>query len=195
MAGFTTGGERLSNFFLLFFYDWFVLYWFLTKWAYKLRLTNSHHWSFHTIRLLRYYIGLTAYKYHHVMLVIICPWLNHPNGFVWTHLIGAHGSVLSHLMIHIQSVSIMRNIPEWPNQNCQPNLNLFSKEGKGTSFHIMSQKEQKFWRKLTFDISKFQMLGFFETNRSVGAKPRKGVQILLQILKPYSDTEIWHLSW
>ena len=31
---------------------------------------------------------------------------------------------------------------------------------------------------------------FFETNRSVGAKPQKGVQILLQILKPLSDTEI-----
>ena len=34
------------------------------------------------------------------------------------------------------------------------------------------------------------MLGFFETNRSVGAKPLKGVQILLQILKPLSVTEI-----
>ena len=35
-----------------------------------------------------------------------------------------------------------------------------------------------------------QILGFFDTNRSVGAKPQKGVQILLQILKPFSDTEI-----
>ena len=34
------------------------------------------------------------------------------------------------------------------------------------------------------------MLGCFETNRSVGAKPKKGVQILLQILKPLSNTEI-----
>ena len=34
------------------------------------------------------------------------------------------------------------------------------------------------------------MLGFFETNRSAGARPLKGVQILLQILKLLSDTEI-----
>ena len=29
-----------------------------------------------------------------------------------------------------------------------------------------------------------------EKNRSVGAKPPKGVQIILQILNPFSDTEI-----
>ena len=40
-------------------------------------------------------------------------------------------------------------------------------------------------------IENFQILGFFETNRSVGAKPKIGVQILLQIRKPLSDTEIF----
>ena len=34
------------------------------------------------------------------------------------------------------------------------------------------------------------MLGFFETNRSVGAKPEIGVHIILQILKSLSDTKI-----
>ena len=37
---------------------------------------------------------------------------------------------------------------------------------------------------------KLPSFGFFETTRSVGAKPQKGVQILLQIMKPLSDTEI-----
>ena len=40
-------------------------------------------------------------------------------------------------------------------------------------------------------IESFQILGFFQTNRSVGAKPPKGVQTLLQILKPLSDKKIW----
>ena len=39
-------------------------------------------------------------------------------------------------------------------------------------------------------IENFKILGFFETNRSVGAKPEKGVQIILQILKPLGNTEI-----
>ena len=43
-------------------------------------------------------------------------------------------------------------------------MNWWSKEGKDTIFYIISQKDQKFKRKLTFDI-----LGFFETNRSVDA--------------------------
>ena len=38
-------------------------------------------------------------------------------------------------------------------------------------------------------------LGFFETNGSVGAKPQKIVQILLQILNPLSDTEILAPEW
>ena len=65
-------------------------------------------------------------------------------------------------------------------------MNLFSKERKCTSFHSMSQKDQKFWRKLTFDISKFKFQNglekktskcwaFFQTNRSVGAKPQNKV--------------------
>ena len=33
-------------------------------------------------------------------------------------------------------------------------------------------------------------MGFFETNWSVGAKPQKSVQILWQIRKPLSITEI-----
>jgi hypothetical protein len=33
-------------------------------------------------------------------------------------------------------------------------------------------------------------MGFFDTNRPIGAKAQKGVQILLQIQKPLSDTEI-----
>ena len=35
-------------------------------------------------------------------------------------------------------------------------MNLISKERKDTSFYDMSQKDQKFERKLTFDISKFK---------------------------------------
>ena len=35
-------------------------------------------------------------------------------------------------------------------------MNVFSKERKGTSFHIMSKKNEKFKRKFTFDISKLK---------------------------------------
>ena len=35
-------------------------------------------------------------------------------------------------------------------------MNLFSKERKGTYFHSMSQKDQKFLRKFIIDISKFK---------------------------------------
>ena len=63
-------------------------------------------------------------------------------------------------------------------------MNLFSKERKGTFFHIMSQKDKKLKKKKDFwyfkvQVSKwtwienFPILGFFETNRSVGAKPQK----------------------
>ena len=65
----------------------------------------------------------------------------------------------------------------------------------------MSQKDQKFKRKLTFDIPKFKFqnglewktsifFGFFETNRSVGAHPPKNVQVFLQILNPVNNAEI-----
>ena len=63
-------------------------------------------------------------------------------------------------------------------------MNRFAKERKDTSFHIMSQKDQNFKRKLTFDILKF------ETNRSVGAHPPKNVQVFLQILNPVKNAEI-----
>ena len=36
------------------------------------------------------------------------------------------------------------------------NWKEFSKERKDTSCHIISQKDQKLWRKFTFDISKFK---------------------------------------
>ena len=36
----------------------------------------------------------------------------------------------------------------------------------------------------------FKLLGFFETNGPIGAKPPKSLQILLQILRPVSNTEI-----
>ena len=51
---------------------------------------------------------------------------------------------------------------------------------EGTSFYIMSQKDQHFWKKLTFDISKFKFQNglkqktffcFFDTNGYLGAKP------------------------
>ena len=35
-------------------------------------------------------------------------------------------------------------------------MNWFSKERKDTSCHVGSQKDQKLWRKFTFDISKFK---------------------------------------
>ena len=79
-------------------------------------------------------------------------------------------------------------------------MNLFSKERKGTSFHNISHKDQKFERKFTFDISKFkfqfdsnrkfQILGFFETKRSVGTKPPKKCANIIadsETVKRYGD--------
>ena len=80
-------------------------------------------------------------------------------------------------------------------------MDWLSKEKKDTSFHIMSQKDQKLKRKLTFDITKFKFqnelewttsffFGFFETNRPVGAKPlNKFANIIAdsETFKQYGD--------
>ena len=39
-------------------------------------------------------------------------------------------------------------------------------------------------------MENFHLLGFFETNRSVGAHPPKNVQIFLQNLNPVNNAEI-----
>ena len=39
-------------------------------------------------------------------------------------------------------------------------------------------------------MENFHFLGFFETNRSVGAHPPKNVQVFLQILNPVNNAEI-----
>ena len=60
------------------------------------------------------------------------------------------------------------------------NYELVFKERKGTSFHNMSQKDQKFSRKLTFDILKFK----------VGAKPPKRCANIIadsETFKRYGD--------
>ena len=78
-------------------------------------------------------------------------------------------------------------------------LDFQRKEGHIFSWNV--QKRLKVWKKTDFwyfkvQVSKwtrrenFQILDFFVTNRSVGAKPKKVVLILLQILKPLSDTEM-----
>ena len=40
-------------------------------------------------------------------------------------------------------------------------------------------------------MENFHFLGFFETNRSLGAHPPKKVQVFLQILNPVNDAEIF----
>ena len=65
-------------------------------------------------------------------------------------------------------------------------MNLFSKERKDTSFHSMSQKES------------FNILGFFETNRSVGAKPLKRRANIIadsETFKRYRDFDTWVGRW
>ena len=39
-------------------------------------------------------------------------------------------------------------------------------------------------------MENFHILGFFETNRSVGAHPPKNVQVFLQILNPVKNAAI-----
>ena len=45
-------------------------------------------------------------------------------------------------------------------------MNWWSKERKDTIFHIMSQKDQKLKRKLTFDIPKFKFQNGLEQKTS-----------------------------
>ena len=65
----------------------------------------------------------------------------------------------------------------------------------------MSQKDEKVWRKLTFNISEFKFqnglmqkkLGFCAFLRQTGlseSNAQKSVEILMQILNLLSDTEI-----
>jgi hypothetical protein len=69
------------------------------------------------------------------------------------------------------------NISKFSMEACpQKKYELVVQERKDTSFHIMSQKDQTFERKLNFDqVSKqtrtenFHFLGFFKTNRYVEA--------------------------
>ena len=74
-------------------------------------------------------------------------------------------------------------------------MNLISKERKVTSFHDMSQKDQKLKRKLTFDIPKFkfqngfeQKTFFFLDKQVCGSlTPQKMCKYFLQILNPVND--------
>ena len=80
-------------------------------------------------------------------------------------------------------------------------MNWLSKKKKDTSFHMMSQKDEQFERKLTFNISKFKFQNGLEQKTSNGwaffrqtglwePNPQKYVQIFLQILNPANDAEI-----
>ena len=91
---------------------------------------------------------------------------------------GGEESILSHFFTQMKLLSLCPNLA-W-NLAHKLSMNLLSKERKDTYFHIMSQKDQKFRRKLTFDIPKFKFQNglkqktsngwaFFGTNRSVGA--------------------------
>jgi hypothetical protein len=78
---------------------------------------------------------------------------------------------------------------------------VFPKKGRSHIFISYLKKNQKFKRKLTFDISKFKFQNGLEKKtskflallRQTGLKEpssKKCVQIILQILNPLSDTEI-----
>ena len=80
-------------------------------------------------------------------------------------------------------------------------MNWLSKERKDTSFHIMSKKDKKFKRKLTFDIPKFKFQNGLEQKTSIcwaflrqtgrwEPNPPKNVQVFLQILNPVKIAEI-----
>ena len=80
-------------------------------------------------------------------------------------------------------------------------MNWLSKERKDTSVHIMSQKDQKFNSKFTFDIPKFKFQNglkqktsnFWAFLRQTGLwepNPLTNLQIFLQILNPVNDAEI-----
>ena len=80
-------------------------------------------------------------------------------------------------------------------------LNWLSKEKKDTSFHIMSQKDQKLKRKWTFDIPKLKFQNRLEQKTSkcfcffrqlVLWKPNchKNVQVFFQILNPVHNAQI-----
>ena len=82
-----------------------------------------------------------------------------------------------------------------------PQMNWWSKESKDTIFHIMSQKDQKLNRKLTFDIPKFKFHNGLEQKtsniwsflRQTGLwepSPPTNMQVFLQILNPVSDAEV-----
>ena len=81
-------------------------------------------------------------------------------------------------------------------------MNWLFKERKGTSFHIMSKKDHKFKRKFTFGIPKFKFQNGLEQKtsyfwaflRQTGLwepNPKKNVQVIVQILNPVNDGEIW----
>ena len=88
-------------------------------------------------------------------------------------------------------------------------MNWFSKERKGTSFHIISQKKPTVLKKIDFwyfkvqvskwtRIENFQILFFFETNRSVGAKPPKrcaNITANSEPFKQYGDVGTWVGRW
>ena len=80
------------------------------------------------------------------------------------------------------------------------NYELVFQRRKGHIFSYHVPKRPKVLKKLTFDISKFKFQNGLEQKtskknfffRQTGLK--KGMQILLQILKPLSDTEILTLE-
>ena len=80
-------------------------------------------------------------------------------------------------------------------------MDWLSKEKKDTSFHIMSQKDQKLKRKLTFDIPKFKFQNGLEWKTSIflaflrqtclwEPNTPKYLQVFLQILNPVNIAEI-----
>ena len=79
------------------------------------------------------------------------------------------------------------------------NMNWWSKEN--TIFHVISRKDQKLKRKLTFDIPKFKFQNRLEQKTSIflaflrqtglwEPNQQKNVQVVLQILNPVNHAEI-----
>ena len=89
-----------------------------------------------------------------------------------------------------------------------PQMNWLSKERKDSSFHNMSQKDQKLKRKLTFDIPKFKFQNGLECKTSIfrlfwdkQACRRKPLNKCANIIadsetfKRYVDFDTWVGRW
>ena len=85
-------------------------------------------------------------------------------------------------------------------------MNWLSKKRKDTSFHIMSQKDQNFERKFTFDIPKLKFqnglkektFNFWAFLRQTGLwepNPKHFCKYLFRFWILWTTLRFWHLSW